>query len=36
MAGETNPELVKQTLALYAEQGIITRVIDLTPKLRRP
>lgn len=36
MAGETNPELVKQTLALYAENGIIPRMIDLTPKLQRP
>lgn len=36
MAGDTDPDLVKQTLTLYAEHGIIPRVIDLTPKLRRP
>lgn len=36
MAGETNAEFVRQTLALYAEHGIIPRAIDLAPKLRRP
>ena len=36
MAGEVDPELVKQTLALYVENGIIAHAVDLTATLYRP
>jgi ABC-type nitrate/sulfonate/bicarbonate transport system substrate-binding protein len=36
MAGDVDPALVKQTLELYAKNGIIPREVDLTALLRRP
>ncbi len=36
MAGEVSPNLIRQTLELYAQHGIIPREVDLTPLLRRP
>ena len=36
MSGETDPALIKQTLDLYVEHGIIPRAVDLSPRLYRP
>lgn len=36
MADQIDPNLIKQTLELYAQHGIIPRAVDLTPLLRQP